>query len=138
MADLPFPDIVQPSVPSVQTPLQPLTAPSPQSIIVPDLGINNNTPVSVPDVLSTPNQFQSIPEWTYKRFHVMDVFHSKVGISAMTSLLTFSILSIINPPFVQEDGNNPIEINKPSFPILYCISLVIFIMMMVVPVSKQI
>lgn len=135
MADLPFPDIVQSSVPSVQTPSQPLTAPSPQPI-VPDLGINNEIPVSVPNVLSTPSQFQSIPEWTYKRFHVMDVFHSKVGISAMTSLLTFSILSIINPPFVQESGDNPIEISKPSFPILYCISLVIFIMMMVVPVTK--
>ena len=139
MADLPFPEIeslVQPSAPSV-SPVQPLTASPVQTPIVPDLGIPNKPIVSVPDVLSNPGQFQAIPEWTYKRFRVMDVFYSKVGISAMTSLVTFSILSIVNPPFVQEKGDNPVEISKPSFPILYCISLIIFIIMMVVPVSKS-
>lgn len=139
MADLPFPEldsIVQPTAPVV-SPVQPLTASPVQTAIVPDLGVPNKPLVSVPDVISTPGQFQSIPEWTYKRFHLMDVFYSKVGISAMTSLFTFSILSIVNPPFVQEKGENPVEISKPSFPVLYCISLIIFIIMMVVPVSKS-
>jgi hypothetical protein len=140
MADLPFPgmdSLVQPSAPSAPSVPSLAATPSAQ-IIIPDLGVANNASVSVPNVLSNSSQFQAIPEWTYKRFHLMDVFYSKIGISAMTSLLTFSVLSIINPPFVQEKGENPIEISKPSFPILYCISLVIFIMMMVVPVSKTI
>jgi len=104
--------------------------------IVPDLGVNTPSPVSVPTVLSNNPKFQPIPEWTYKRFQITDIFYSRVGISAITSLLTFSILSVTNPPFVQENNDNPIEISKPSLPVLYCISLVIFILMMVVPVSK--
>lgn len=145
MADLTFPDI--------DTMFQPLTAPPPvqapsapapvESVtpIVPDLGVRQPSAVSVPTVLSSTNnnsnpKFQPIPEWTYKRFHVTDVFYSKIGISAITSLLTFSVLSITNPPFVQEKNENPIEISKPSLTVLYCISLIIFILMMVVPVSS--
>lgn len=144
MDDLPFPDL--------DMGLQPLTASSPvktvapsapveslpvSSPIVPDLGVKPRSPVSVPDVLSGGgnSNFQPIPEWTYKRFQLTDIFYSKVGISAITSMLTFSILSITNPPFVQESNENPIEISKPSFPILYCISLIVFVIMMVVPVS---
>lgn len=145
MADLTFPDIetipgpllATSPVSSPVTPSAPPLTPSvPVAPIVPDLGVNTPSPVSVPTVLSNNPKFQPIPEWTYKRFQITDIFYSRVGISAITSLLTFSILSVTNPPFVQENNDNPIEISKPSLPVLYCISLVIFILMMVVPVSK--
>lgn len=106
--------------------------PSPLGMI-PDLGVDVPT-VPVPNVLSN-EQYQAIPAWTYKKFQLTDLFYSKVGISAATSLSAFSILSVINPPFVQERSDNPIEINKPSFTVLYCISLVVFLFMMVVPVA---
>lgn len=109
------------------------TVPSAPSLpLVPDLGVD--TPrVSVPNVLSR-EQYQDIPAWTYRKFQLTDLFYSKVGISATTALCTFSILSVLNPPFVQEKSDNPIEINKPSFTVLYCISLVVFLFMMIVPV----
>lgn len=100
--------------------------------MVPDLGVD--TPiVPVPDILNK-EQYQEIPAWTYRKFQLTDLFYSKVGISATTALCTFSILSVLNPPFVQERSDNPIEINKPSFTVLYSISLVVFLFMMVVPV----
>ena len=150
MADLTFPDIdtilrptpAAPAAPAASpassptSPITPVSSPSPTAPIVPDLGVDSSRSVFVPTVLSNNAHFQPIPEWTYKRFHLTDIFYSKVGISAITSLLTFSVLSITNPPFVQETNDNPIEISKPSLPVLYCISLVIFILMMVVPVSK--
>ena len=156
MADLTFPDIdnvfqpltaASPTPPSVApvapvtpiapvSPVAPVAPVSPVVPIVPDLGVKTSSTVSVPNVLSSNPNFQPIPEWTYKRFQVTDIFYSKVGISAITSLLTFSVLSITNPPFVQESNDNPIEISKPSLPVLYCISLIIFILMMVVPVSR--
>lgn len=100
--------------------------------MVPDLGFDTPT-VPVPNVLSK-EQYQDIPAWTYRKFQLTDLFYSKVGISATTALCAFSILSVLNPPFVQEKSENPIEINKPSFTILYCISLFVFLFMMVVPV----
>lgn len=154
MEDLPFPEFdadlpslrspspvsapVAPVVPVAPvTPSAPLATFSQAAPIVPDLGVPSRSPVPVPNVLTnTDSSFQPIPEWTYKRFQVIDILYSKVGISAITSLLTFSILSITNPPFVQEVNDNPIEISRPSLPVLYCISLVIFMLMMVVPVSK--
>jgi hypothetical protein len=145
MADLSFPDIdsiydpllASSPAPAPAAPAAPVVAPVVATApIVPDLGVRKPSPVSVPNVLSGNTQFQPIPEWTYRRFHVTDVFYSKVGISAMTSLLTFSVLSITNPPFVQEANDNPIEISRPSLPVLYCISLLIFVLMMVVPVSN--
>lgn len=100
--------------------------------MVPDLGVD--TPVvPVPNILNQ-EQYQEIPAWTYRKFQLTDLFYSKVGISATTALCTFSILSVLNPPFVQERSDNPIEINKPSFTVLYSISLVVFLFMMVVPV----
>lgn len=139
MADLPFPDIPSsvPQVVSPSVPLTPLTTPSVP--IIPNLGIEN-TPLTVPTVLDKlPGQkqsFQPVAEWEYKRFKLSDIFYSKLGIATITSLSSFAILSTINPPFVQEHSDNPIEINRPSFTILYSISLVVFIIMMVVPVSK--
>ena len=108
---------------------QSLAAPVP---MVPDLGIDTPS-VSVPNVLSR-EEYQQIPAWTYRKFQLTDLFYSKVGISATTALCAFSILSVLNPPFVQEKSDNPIEINKPSFTVLYCISLVVFLFMMVIPV----
>lgn len=111
--------------------LQPGNGVSPLPL-VPDLGID--TPrVPVPNILNQ-EQYQDIPVWTYRKFQLSDLFYSKIGISATTALCTFSILSVLNPPFVQEKSDNPIEINKPSFTVLYCISLVVFLFMMVVPV----
>ena len=148
MEDLPFPEFDAEFSPLTSSspittpvaPVAPLVSPAPVSQIapiVPDLGIPSRSTVPVPNVLTNiDSSFQPIPEWTYKRFQVTDILYSKVGISAITSLLTFSILSITNPPFVQEVNDNPIEISRPSLPVLYCISLVIFMLMMVVPVSK--
>lgn len=111
---------------------QPVTTVAPNLPMIPDLGVDTPT-VPLPNII--PNeQYQEIPAWTYRKFQLTDLFYSKVGISAGTSLVTFSILSVLNPPFVQEKSENPIEINKPSFTVLYCISLVVFIFMMVVPV----
>ena len=126
MSDLPFPDST----------VQPVTQVGPRGTsslpMIPDLGVD--TPmVPVPSTVSK-EQYQEIPAWTYRRFQITDLFYSKVGISATTALCTFSILSVLNPPFVQEKSENPIEINKPSFTVLYCISLVVFLFMMVVPV----
>ncbi|CAM9203079.1 unnamed protein product [Pylaiella littoralis] len=101
--------------------------------MVPDLGVEVPT-VPVPNVLSS-EQYQAIPAWTYKKFELADLLYSKVGISAATSLSAFSILSVLNPPFVQERSDNPVEINKPSVTVLYSISLLVFVFMMVVPVS---
>lgn len=100
--------------------------------MIPDLGVDTPT-VPVPNIVPK-EQYQEIPAWTYRKFQLTDLFYSKVGISAGTALSAFSILSVLNPPFVQEKSDNPIEINKPSFTVLYCISLVIFLFMMVVPV----
>lgn len=100
--------------------------------LVPDLGVDTPS-VPVPNVLNQ-EQYQEIPAWTYRKFQLTDLFYSKVGISATTALFTFSLLSVLNPPFVQEKSDNPIEINKPSFTVLYSISLVVFLFMMVVPV----
>ncbi len=100
--------------------------------MIPELGVE--TPVvPVPSVLNQ-EQYQEIPAWTYRKFQLTDLFYSKVGISASTALCVFSILSVLNPPFVQEKSENRMEINKPSITVLYCISLVIFVFMMVVPV----
>lgn len=100
--------------------------------MVPDLGVDTPA-MPVPTILDQ-EQYQTIPAWTYKKFQLTDLFYSKVGISATTALCTFSILSVLNPPFVQEKSDNPIEINKPSVTVLYCISLVVFLFMMIVPV----
>lgn len=100
--------------------------------MIPDLGVD--TPqVPVPNT-TLKEQYQEIPAWTYRKFQLTDLLYSKVGISATTALCAFSILSVLNPPFVQEKSENPIEINKPSFTILYSISLFVFLFMMVVPV----
>jgi len=126
MSELPFPESTMQPVAQTRPPgMSPLP-------MVPDLGVD--TPrVSVPSTVSK-EQYQEIPAWTYRRFQVTDLLYSKVGISAGTALCTFSILSVLNPPFVQEKSDNPIEINKPSFTVLYCISLVVFLFMMIVPV----
>jgi len=139
MASLPFPEIDTISAPSTIAEPTLISQSVPETpAIVPNLGVAPIQPVAVPNALTPINsQYQPVPEWTYKKFHITDIFYSKIGISSITSLLTFSILATINPPFVQETSENPIEINKPSFPILYCISLVIFVMMMVVPVSGK-
>lgn len=105
---------------------------TPSIPMIPDLGVDTPS-VAVPSVLNQ-EQYQQIPAWTYRKFRLVDLFYSKVGISASTALCVFSILSILNPPFVQEKSENRIEINRPSFTVLYCISLVIFLFMMVVPV----
>jgi len=122
-----------PMVPQVpEVPVVPVVPEVPMVPMVPDLGVD--TPVvRVPNTVSN-EQYQEIPAWTYRRFQLTDLFYSKVGISATTALLTFSILSVLNPPFVQEKSENPIEISKPSFTILYCISLFAFLFMMIVPV----
>lgn len=109
-----------------------------QPFVVPDVGnsIPPPPPMRVPDVVSG-TSIADIPDWTYKKFSVFDIFHSKIGIAATTSILTFASLAYFNPPFVQQRGDNDIEIRKPSLRAMYVVSLATFILLMVVPVNPR-
>jgi len=91
------------------------------------------TPIRVPDAI-TGDGLKKIPEWEYRKLSVWDIFHTKLGISVSASLATFFVLAYLNPPFVQEKGENSIEIRKPSMCALYTISLVVFCVLFFVPV----
>jgi hypothetical protein len=109
-----------------------------QPFVVPDIGssIPPAPPIRVPDVISGESVVE-IPDWTYKKFSVFDVFHSKIGVSATTAVLTFASLAYFNPPFVQQNGENDIEIRKPSLRSMYTISFVVFVLLMLVPVNPK-
>lgn len=109
-----------------------------QPFIVPDVTgtVPPIDPIRVPDVVSG-ESVADIPDWTYKKFSVFDIFHSKVGISATTSLLTFAFLSYLNPPFIQQKGGNDIEVRKPSLRAMYGISAVVFCLLMIIPVNPR-
>ena len=107
----------------------------PQPFIVP------GTDVKLPDLsesINIPNNIVGqgdVPDWVYKKFEITDVFHSKIGIAAATSIISFSILMYLNPPFCQENGDNAIRSRKPCFPKLYMISLFVFILVLIIPVN---
>lgn len=107
-----------------------------QPFVVPDVSgtIPSIDPIRVPDVVSGEGD---IPDWTYKKFSVFDIFHSKLGVSATTAILTFAVLAYLNPPFIQQDGENDIEIKKPSLRAMYGISTAVFLLLMVVPVNPR-
>ena len=107
-----------------------------QPFVVPDVSgtIPSIDPIRVPDVVSGEGD---IPDWTYKKFSVFDIFHSKIGVSATTAILSFAVLAYLNPPFVQQDGENNIEIKKPSLRAMYGISTAVFLLLMVVPVNPR-
>lgn len=109
-----------------------------QPFIVPDVNgsIPSMDPIRVPDVVSG-ESVADIPDWTYKKFSIFDIFHSKVGISAATSILTFAFLSYLNPPFIQQNGENNIEIKKPCIRSMYVISVAVFILLMLIPVNPR-
>ena len=93
-------------------------------------------PLRVPDTITAQNV--DIPEWKYTKSGPLDIFHTKIGISATVSILTFAILAYMNPPFVQEShGDNRIETKKPCVSILYIVSLIVFIFLMVVPLNPS-
>lgn len=93
--------------------------------------------IVVPDVINN-NGIKEVEPWTYKKFSPVDILYSRFGISAITSIATFSLLAYINPVFVQEesDVNNRIEKMKPSVYTLYVISIVIFLFMMFIPTAS--
>ena len=104
-----------------------------QPFIVPDSipAVTPNVPIRVPDVFV---QDTSIGE--YKKFGPMDIFHSKIGIAGAVSILTFAILSLVNPPFIQEsNGDNRIESRKPCSKMLYIVSAIVFLFIFLVPVN---
>lgn len=109
-----------------------------QPFVVPDVNgkLPSIDPIRVPDVVTGENVFD-IPDWSYKQFSVFDIFHSKIGVSATTSILAFGILAYINPPFIQESGDNDIEIRKPSLRAMYGISFVVFLLLLLIPVTPQ-
>lgn len=112
-----------------------------QPFVVPDVDgrlPSTSQPLRVPDTVSGEN-IQSIPDWTYKKFGVFDILHSKLGIAASTAILTFVILAYVNPPFVQEKGQmaNEIQTKKPSFKAIYGISIAVFLFLFVVPVNPK-
>lgn len=109
---------------------QPFAVPS---TIQPELA---STPIRVPDAI-TGDSLKKIPEWEYKKLSVWDIFHTKLGISVSASLVTFFVLAYLNPPFVQEKGDNSIEIGKPSMRALYTISIVVFFVLFFVPVVPK-
>lgn len=107
-----------------------------QPFIVPDVSgtVPSIDPIRVPDVVSGE---AGIPDWTYKKFSVFDIFQSKLGVSATTSILTFALLAYFNPPFVQQRGENDIEIRKPSLQAMYGISAAVFLLLMIIPVNPR-
>lgn len=109
-----------------------------QPFVVPDISgtIPSIEPIRVPDVVSG-ESVTNIPDWTYKKFSVFDIFHSKLGVCATTSVLTFAFLSYLNPPFIQQRGGNDIEIRKPSLGAMYGISGAVFVLLMIIPVSPR-
>ena len=109
-----------------------------QPFVVPDVSgtIPALDPIRVPDVVSG-EAVTDIPDWTYKKFSVFDIFHSKLGVSATSAILTFALLAYLNPPFVQQKGGNDIEIKKPSLPAMYGISAAVFVLLMIIPVNPR-
>jgi len=109
------------------------------TFVVPDSIPVMSTPVDslrVPDTVSGENI--KMPEWDYNNYGPFAIFHTKIGIASIASILTFGILSTLNPPFVQESrGENRIETKKPCMTILYIVSLVVFIFIMIVPVNPS-
>lgn len=108
---------------------QPFSVPTTLSSSVPKF-----EPIVVPDVING-GLIKDVEPWVYKKFSPMDIFYSRFGISATTSILSFAILCYINPVFVQEDSDesNRIEKMKPSISTLYVISIIVFLIMMFVP-----
>lgn len=108
-----------------------------QPFVVPDSipAVTQNGPtIRVPDVF-TPDTSMG-EEWSYKKFGPMDIFHSKIGIAGTVSILTFAILSFVNPPFIQEsNGDNRIETRKPCSKMLYTVSAIVFLFIFLVPVN---
>ena len=126
-----IPDSIPSSFSSPRVPQQPFAVPD---------AVSNSLPrvdsIRVPDVVTGTN-LAEVPDWTYKKFSPFDVFHSKIGIAATTSLFSFAILSYMNPPFVQESGDNKIEIRKCSASKVYVISLCVFLFILLVPVNPM-
>jgi len=56
-------------------------------------------PIVVPDVVNG-GLIKDVEPWVYKKFSPFDIFYSRFGISATTSILSFAILCYINPVFV--------------------------------------
>lgn len=110
-----------------------------QPFVVPDISgtLPSIEPIRVPDVVSG-ESVADIPDWTYKKFSVFDIFHSKLGVCATTSVLTFAFLSYLNPPFIQQRRHpNDIEIRKPSLRAMYGISAAVFVLLMIIPVNPR-
>ena len=94
--------------------------------------MNFPVPSEGPPILSTsnPNSSKHLPEWSYKKFEITDIFYSKLGIAATTGVLTFAILVYINPPFVQQNDGSKLEIQKPSIQIVGSLSALSFLIVL--------
>ncbi len=106
-----------------------------QPFVVPETGLELP---SASEGLNVPNTIVGdgdVPLWTYKKFEITDIFHSKLGIASTTSILVFATLMYLNPPFAQETGDNRIETRKPCFSKLYAVALIVFVLMMLIPVN---
>lgn len=90
----------------------------------------------VPELM-TGEGIKTIPDWEYRQLSVWDILHTKLGISVATSTLTFGLLVYLNPPFVQEQGDNKIEIRKPSMSAIYSIAFVVFCVVFFVPLVPR-
>jgi hypothetical protein len=71
--------------------------------------------------------------YVYNKFNIFDLFQSRVGIAAITSVLTFSALVTISPPFVQERPSNEIESPPTNYVVVYIMSVLVFFVMMLLP-----
>lgn len=109
-----------------------------QPFVVPDINgtMPRIAPLRVPDVVSGVN-VKNVPDWTYKKFSVFDIFQSKLGISATTAIATFVLLAYMNPPFIQQKGANEIETRKPSLISMYGISIAVFLILIMIPVNPR-
>lgn len=112
--------------------VEPFSVPTTLTESVPKL-----EPIVVPDVVNG-GVIKDVEPWVYKKFSPVDVIYSRFGIASITSIVSFFILSYMNPVFVQEcsDENNRIERMKPCVTTLYVISVVVFLFIMFVPIQK--
>jgi hypothetical protein len=133
MTDFSVPDLdrlVAPSAPSA--PSAPRIEPN---LVVPTYVGNRLT--SIDPAAAAYGTVPSQDGWTYRKFQFTDVFFSKIGISALTSLASFAVLTTINPPFVQSKSENEIESGKTNFLTIYIISALVFVLMMVLPAGSR-
>jgi hypothetical protein len=87
----------------------------------------NNTPLKIPIAPSM------------KKFEMGDIFQCKIGISIITFVVTYGLLTILNPPFVNCSGEKEdrIEIQKPNLTRITYIALIVSVILLLIPATTR-